>query len=89
MNTDKNGMYVVIEGERWYKYFIQYRCDNGSWSCDIWARDEAEAKRHLLAIGGNGEINGPVHGSFAAGPGVGLYVRAQVWFRNLLSGWRG
>ena len=63
-------------------YVCSYWYNCVRWSLQIHARDEAEAKRRLEAIGKSGVVDGEHKLTIPYFPGARLLANLIVWWRN-------
>ncbi len=47
-------------GGDWYRFVVDWTCDDRTYSTHIWARDLADAERRLLALRTTARIEGQV-----------------------------
>lgn len=64
-------------------YVCSYTFHGSKWSFDIYARDLAEARLRVAAIGWDGNVDGEVYARIPAA--VGFWVPVWVWLRNLFA----
>jgi hypothetical protein len=77
---------VIVGGQAFYKFDVEYRHEGHTYTFEIWATDHADAERRLRSIKGNAEVAGQIVEVITCGKKLywpaRLYMAARCWFHN-------
>lgn len=77
-------LHVLVDGERWDKYFANYEHDGKTYSFNFYARNDAEAEETLRAIRTTAVESFKIEGEIPASvPCSGLIARGFCFIANL------
>lgn len=83
-SIDPSGPHVVIGGEQWYEFTIDYSHKGVPFTFNIHARSWDEAESMLVSIQHNGRVDGQVVMSGKIVPGFSWMLPMTTWLRNAM-----
>lgn len=69
-------------GDEFQKFACSYRMDGGEWVFTVTARDHADARRRVAAIGMTGKVDGQIFAEGQVAPA--LLGRVVAWIKGWL-----
>lgn len=86
MTSNKDGgpapCHVSATGERWWNWCYEYDWGGSTYGFEIAARSKEEADARLKRLPLARYVGQQDGNDIPYGPGVGLWVRLKVWWRN-------